>query len=256
MATDAVCPKCGGTGFIIFERANVSGAEPCDCRAEGRAARLEERAQIPPLYRHASFDNFVVPGTEHPTARRELTTVLLSVKNFVRDFPNEKRPGLLLVGETGTGKTHLAVAALRQIVEKGFEALFCNYQTLLNTIKAGYDPSSNSANREAYQNALDSEVLLLDDLGAHRATDWVEDTVNSIITYRCDNRKPLLATTNMPDPDAGSVIVQRSGLDKPEYRRTLTEQIGARARSRLFEMCTVIKMPLVEDYRIRKGKQF
>lgn len=84
----------------------------------------------------------------------------------------------------------------------------------------------------------------------------MEDTINSIITYRCDNRKPLIATTNMPDPDAGSVTIQRSGLDKPEYRRTLGEQIGARARSRLFEMCTVIRMPLIEDYRVRKGKQF
>jgi len=256
MTTDAVCPKCGGTGFIIIERADMSGAGPCDCRAKGRAARLEDRSQIPVLYQKASFDNFLVPGHENPTARRELTTVLLAVKQFVREFPNEKRPGLLLIGETGCGKTHLAVAALREIIAKGFEGLFCNYQTLLNAIKAGYDPASNSSNREAYRTALDSEVLLLDDLGAHRITDWVEDTINSIVTYRCDNRKPLLATTNMPDPDAGSVTIQRSGLDKPEYRRTLAEQIGARARSRLFEMCTVIRMPLIEDYRVRRGKQF
>jgi DNA replication protein DnaC len=257
MASDTVCARCGGTGFIIVEHANISGAEPCDCRAQGRAARLEDRSQIPALYRHASFDNFVVPGIENPVARRELTTVLLAVKKFASDFPHEKGPqGLLLIGEVGCGKTHLAVAALRQIIDKGFEGLFYNYQNLLNSIKAGYDPSSNSSNREAYRSALDAEVLLLDDLGAHRATDWVEDTVNSIITYRCDNRKPLLATTNMPDADAGSVVVQKSGLDKPEYRRTLAEQVGARARSRLFEMCTVVRMPLVEDYRVRKGKQF
>jgi DNA replication protein DnaC len=256
MTSEAVCPKCGGTGFIITEHGTLSGASPCDCRAQGRASRLEDRSHIPVLYRKASFDNFVVPGNENPTARRELTTVLLAVKQFVRDFPNDKRPGLLLIGETGCGKTHLAVAALREIMAKGFEGLFCNYQELLNDIKAGYDPASNSSSREAYVTALDAEVLLLDDLGANRTTDWVEDTINSIVTYRCDNRRALLATTNMPDPDAGSVTIQRSGLDKPEYRRTLAEQIGARARSRLFEMCTVIRMPLIEDYRVRKGKQF
>jgi DNA replication protein DnaC len=256
MTGDAICSRCGGTGYIIIERGNVSGAEPCGCRALSRAAGIGERSQIPVLYSKSSFDNFVVPGNENPTARRELTTVLLAVRQFVRDFPDEKRPGLLLIGETGCGKTHLAVAALREILAKGFEGLFCNYQTLLNNIKAGYDAASNSSNREAYRSALDSEVLLLDDLGAHRISDWVEDTINSIITYRCDNRKPLLATTNMPDPDAGSVTIQRSGLDRPEYRRTLAEQIGARARSRLFEMCTVIRMPLIEDYRVRRGRQF
>jgi DNA replication protein DnaC len=85
----------------------------------------------------------------------------------------------------------------------------------------------------------------------------VEDTITAIITYRCNNKKALIATTNVPDADAGSTVVQKNvALDKPEYRRTLGEQIGARARSRLFEMCTVIKMPLVEDYRVRKGRQF
>jgi len=265
MATQAVCPKCGGTGFTIVERANVSAAEPCDCRFRERAGHAEERAQIPPLYQNASIDpkagNFVVPGSENPIARRELNNVLLSVRSFVRDFQTVKPPGLLLIGETGTGKTHIAVAALREIMQRyGRDGLFCNYQTLLNNIKAGYDTASNSSNREAYRNTLEADVLLLDDLGAHRVSDWVEDTVNSIVTYRCDNRKPLIATTNMPDPDARGAPVEgtepRAERGRPELRRTLAEQIGARARSRLFEMCTVIRMPLVEDYRVRKARTF
>ena len=256
MATDSICPKCGGTGFMIVEGANLSGAKPCDCRFQGRAERMEERSQIPPLYRNASFDNFSVPGPENPIARRDLTNVLLAVKNYVREFPNESRPGLLLIGEPGTGKTHLAVAALRKIIEKGFECLFCDYQNLLDRIRSGYDPGSNSSNKEAYRVALDAEVLLLDDLGAHRVTDWVEDTVTSIVTSRCNNRKALIATTNLPDGDAGSSLMDKSALGKPEYRVTLSERIGPRARSRLFEMCTVIRMPLVEDYRLRKARTF
>jgi len=216
---------------------------------------MEERAQIPPLYQHASFENLVVPGPDNPIARRELTNVLLELKNFVRDFPNDSRPGLLLIGESGTGKTHLAVAAMRKIVEKGFECLFCDYQNLLDRIRSGYDPASNSSDKEAYRVALDSEVLLLDDMGAHRVTDWVEDTITSIVTWRCNQRKALIATTNLPDGDAGSALSERTALGR-DYRTTLAERIGARARSRLFEMCTVIRMPLVEDYRLRKGRTF
>ena len=264
MASDAVCPKCEGTGFIIIERGGISGAEPCDCRALGRTERLQDRSQIPPLYRNASFDNFVVPGVENPNARRDLTTALLAVKGFTREFPNEKRPGLLLIGDVGVGKTHLAVAALREIIGKGFEGLFYSYQALLNNIQKGYNPVSSAADRDAYRTAMEAEVLLLDDIGAQRAHDWVEDTINSIVTYRCDNRKALIATTNAPDPEAktasgqeiGTVPRQKDALGQPIHRRTLAEFIGGRARSRLFEMCTVIRMPLVEDYRVRKGKQF
>jgi DNA replication protein DnaC len=255
MAGEAVCPKCGGAGWIVTERGGVSGAERCECFAEGRAEKLEDRAQIPPLYRSVSFDTFVLPGPDNPMARRELQTSLLAASNFVREFPNQSRPGLLFIGEPGSGKTHLAVSVLRKILEKGHQGLFCDYQGLLDQIRSGYDASSNSANKEAYRTALDAEVLLLDDLGAHRVTDWVEDTITAIITHRCNHRKPLIATTNLPDPQAGAGAMQKTALGT-EYRTTLGDRIGARARSRLFEMCTAIRMPLVEDYRLRKARTF
>lgn len=249
---ETVCPKCGGTGWQVAERDGISGAERCDCLLEGRASRLEENAGIPPLYRNASLENFLLPQ-DNPVAYRALGAVANDVRGYSREYPTGQKPGLLLIGEPGTGKTHLAVAALRRLIARGFEGLFFDYQNLLDRIRSGYDAASGSSDKEAYRSALEVEVLLLDDLGAHRVTDWVEDTVTSIITYRCNHRKAMIATTNLPDPDAGDRMVERGeGVERVRYKTSLADRIGERARSRLFEMCKVAPMPRVVDYRLRK----
>lgn len=250
---DTACAACGGTGWKIVERAGLSGATRCDCAAAERARYLQETANIPQNYLDASLDNFAIPQ-DNPVARQGLGTVLMQVRSFVREFPAGEKPGLLLVGAPGTGKTHLAVAAVRALLARGHECLFFDYQDLLTRIRSGYDAASGAADREAYRSALDTEVLLLDDLGAHRVTDWVEDTVTAIITSRCNQKKPLIATTNLAAVSSLQEMTMPGGEKKTIRERTLPEAIGARAYSRLFEMCRVVQMPAVEDYRMRRAR--
>jgi len=251
---DPNCPLCTGTGFRIVERSGLTAASKCDCGTEQRAERLIDGAKIPSNYRGATLANFDVPQ-DNPIAKTTLGGALLQAKAFARDFPSDSPPGLLFIGEPGAGKTHLAVGVMKQLLEKGHECLFFDYQNLLDRIRSGYNAASGASDKEAYRAALDAPVLLLDDLGAHRVTEWVEDTVTSIITYRCNHRKPLIATTNLPDHDATGKEIEYTGAGGTAvYKKTLVEMIGTRARSRLFEMCKVIKMSAVEDYRVKHSR--
>jgi DNA replication protein DnaC len=248
------CPKCNGTGWISSDRDGLAVAERCTCVEEERIEGLAGKAQIPPNFLKASFENFLLPQ-DNPTAQRGLADVMLAVSAFARNYPKNPKPGLLLLGRPGSGKTHLAVAVLQLLLSQGHEGIFFDYQNLLDRIRAGYNETLGTSNREAYLSALDFEILLLDDLGAHRVTDWVEDTVTAIVTHRYNHRKTLIATTNLVDPEISASVIEVGIGVAPAYKTTLEERIGERARSRLFEMCKVIRMPNIEDYRVRRGKE-
>jgi DNA replication protein DnaC len=255
MMSESVCPHCGGSGWKIVEHDGASGAERCNCVGSLRTRLLEERAGIPPLYRNASLDSFNLPK-DNPQASHALSYVRNIVGSYADDFPLGTKRGLLLIGETGTGKTHLAVAALRKLIAKGYEGVFFDFQTLLSCIRAGYDKQSDSGDRKSLRTALDAEILLLDDLGAHRIKEFVEDAVTEIITHRCNHQKALIVTTNLIDDTTSGENVERdSGLKEKIYSKyKLGERIGSRARSRLFEMCRVVRMPRIEDYRLLNRK--
>ncbi len=247
---ETVCPLCEGTGWRIVDREGVSGAERCTCVPATRARRVEGNAGIPPLYQNASFENFSL--RKGLPAIDSLSWQVTQVRNFASNFPvANSKPGLLLIGNTGTGKTHLAVAALRRILAKGFEGIFYDYQNLLDRIRAGFDSNSGASEKEAYRFAMETPVLLLDDLGAHRVLEWIQDTVTAILTYRCNHNLPLIATTNLPERAA-----TRNPDGTSDYGRTLADVLGERAHSRLFEMCNVVRMPAIEDYRLSRSATF
>lgn len=244
---ETVCPLCDGTGWKIVERNGLSGAKRCSCAIAARTVSILDSANIPPNCEHASLDSFNLPR-DNPVANRALSSAMNGVRKFVNDFaPHAERPGLLLIGDPGAGKTHLAVAALRALIAKGHEGIFFDYQNLLDRIRASYNPTSGAADREVYRAAMDTEILLLDDLGARsKVTEWVEDTITSIITYRCNNKKPLIATTNL---EMDEKVAYTSAGGTAVHHRTMAEMIGTRARSRLFEMCRIVRIHSVPDYR-------
>src|ERR1019366_1731994 len=193
MPVSNVCPNCAGTGWKIVEREEVSGAERCECVQADRALRLDAEAGLPPLYADKSFENFLLPR-DNPATDGMLTAVFMKVRGYALEFPNTKQPGLLLMGYPGCGKTLLAVAALRALMAKGFAGLFFDYQNLLDRIRSSYDTASGASDRTVYRDAMEADILLLDDLGAQRILPWAEDTVTAIITTRCNERRPFIAT--------------------------------------------------------------
>ena len=244
------CPICGGLGWKTVERDGITAAERCECSLLERTRVHAERAGIPPLYEEASFENFSLQRN-NPPVHKILFKAFNDANSFADQFPFQtKKGGLLFIGGNGSGKTHLATAVLRELIRKGFQGVFFSYQHLLEKIRSGYDPTSGASAREAYQAALDCEVLLLDDLGAHRVTDWVEDTINSIVTHRANHRLPVIATTNCRDESVDGTMPSATAaqITRGPY---LSERIGMRARSRLSEMCQVISTRGVPDYRDR-----
>jgi DNA replication protein DnaC len=174
-----------------------------------------------------------------------LLAAQVQVRGFATNYPLETR-GILLVGTIGTGKTHLAVGALKVLIaERGAQCLFCDYRELLRQIQNTYNSQVTATELELLNPVMNAEVLVLDDLGAIRPSEWVWDTVSLMINSRYNNMRTTIITTNYPALAPGE-----GGL----RAETLGDRIGERMRSRLIEMCRVIEMQ-GQDFRQFAGRQ-
>jgi DNA replication protein DnaC len=151
------------------------------------------------------------------------------------------------------GKTHLGVGILQALIEqRGASGLFYDYRELLKQVQNSYNPKVAATELEILAPVFDAEVLVLDEIGASKPTDWVWDTVAHILNTRYNDRRTTIITTNYANlPPLGMA----AGVDDPRTQartamreETLGDRIGERMRSRLQEMCVVVEMQ-GEDFR-------
>ena len=245
---DVVCQICFGTGTRLD---SGKGAAICDCRRSNSGARALDAARIPPRFRECSFHNYYPKNDSQYFAHS-------FASRLVDEYPAVET-GLLFMGSVGVGKTHLAIAVLRELIEKkGVTSLFYESGSLLKAIQDSYNPVSQTSEMRVLAPVYQAEVLVLDELGATVPTNWVRDTLYQIINTRYNHKKLTIFTTNYLDEPRGAVEENPDAAD-PKRRRTfaadriqemttLEERIGTPLRSRLYEMCKKVKIE-GDDYR-------
>jgi DNA replication protein DnaC len=239
------CPLCGGTGWVLEETQGAAAfAKRCKCVLDKQGQILLEKANIPRRYQNCSLDNFEVHNDSHRDA-------LKISKQFVKNYPAQEI-GLLLIGPCGVGKTHLAVAIIRELLEKkGIPCSFYDFRELIRDIQNTYTPDSVVSESDVLAPVFENEVLVLDELGAKRSSAWVEETIFYIINHRYNHKKLTIFTSNYLD-SGDEEDSRQSYFKKSDFFKkgddTLLDRIGIRLRSRIYEMCKVVEI-WGEDYR-------
>ena len=225
------CPLCDDTGWKPVDADGVRRVVRCDCWREGIGQQRLADANVPKRYQHCTIANF--------TAYNEsLERAAVKASQLADAFPIVNK-GLFFEGQPGVGKTHLAVAVLKQIVQTtGARGLFYDTRDLLRVIRSTYDASIRTTELEILRPVMTADLLVLDDLGAEKTSEWVEETMNLIVNTRYNERRATIFTSNyedIPDDTEPNALIFR---------------IGHRMRSRLHEMCDFVVLDAA-DYRER-----
>ena len=231
LSPSLVCDRCNGTGWVPLPGDSMR-VEPCGCQGDLRRQQRLASAAIPRRYQHCTLDTFKASS---PTLKNARTRV----QDFVDLWPaTDEGRGLLLMGPCGSGKTHLAVAALVEVIGSGKPGrlLFNNFQDLIQEIQASFDNDQVPSKSELLRPLLEVDLLVLDELGSQKPTTFVQDILYYVINTRYNEERTTIFTTNYTDA--------AEGKEEP-----LGQRIGVRLRSRLYEMTNLIPFAGALDYR-------
>jgi len=218
------CPICNDTHWKSIDVDGVEQVVRCDCWRGDLVKRLLIDARIPPRFARVELDTFEQDTDAQRSAWRKAAA-------FVDAFPVVDK-GLLFYGPHGVGKTHLAVGILKACIRtKGARAYFFELRELLRLVRDTYNRSVEETEMEVLDPLLKADLLVLDDLGAERTSEWVQETLGLVVNTRYNAKRPTVITSN---------LVDITDVTDP---RSFTFQVGARTRSRLLEMCDWVEIP-------------
>ena len=241
------CRICEGAGQrVITNKSGDRYVQDCTCRVQSRQLRILERAKVPLRYAHCNLEDY---DTGFPSATPSLRGACGWATDFVNRYPQQtSHRGALLTGSIGVGKTHLAVGILKKaILERGATGLFVDYRDLLKQIQNTYSQRGGATEMDVLEPVFRAEILVLDELGASKPTEWVWDTIAHILNTRYNECRTTIITTNYANlPPAGYTDTSNGGslsmVRSAGREETLGDRIGERMRSRLQEMCVVREM--------------
>jgi DNA replication protein DnaC len=226
---DKVCEKCGGRLFILTKEGTVE----CECREDYLTKLRLNASGIPRRFKNKTVNSF--------KGRDKKTKDLRSFANsYIKCFnPRiEGSTGLLFMGGTGCGKTHLAIGIMRAIIEKGFTGHYCNMVDFFALLRDSYGGDVDYDEMDMIDRATSVDILVMDDIGAEKPSLWMLDRLYNVVNRRYESNLPILVTTNKLDI------------------KDLEDHVGKRVVSRLCEMCQILDSEFPDiDYRM-KGLDF
>lgn len=215
----SVCPLavCDGSGWIVDEN---DVASPCECRRR-RVEKSRSKgvsATLPRRFRGVSFDRPPLSEMAREAGTRNQVAEVRAFCDAIDERISDGA-GLWLQGDTGTGKTTLAMLVSKAALDAGRTAAIYSLPGLLSRIRRTFDGEAGEDSYFTFFNRLTSvDLLHLDDLGAENRTEWVLEQLYAIIDRRYSDRRSIVVTTNLEEPE-------------------LYEQLGDRIVSRLTEIC-------------------
>lgn len=214
-----VCQHCFGATWVLGDDGE---AVPCVCREE-TIRRARTRGLITTIPRRYAGIAVSDDGQHVADAGRTLDfppAVTRSVLRYVRTIDDQLAAGkgIWFTGDTGTGKTTLAMLVSREALRAGHTVAIYSVPRLLAEIRNTFDASSDSSYAQLFEKLTRVDLLHLDDLGAEQQTEWVLEQLYAIVNERYEDGKALAVTTNLDES-------------------ALKAQIGERTVSRLVEIC-------------------
>lgn len=240
------CPECRQTYFDAYLKIPPSGkkvlverigclcfqkqeiAEALKDSGISRSKDIFERSGLGKRFRQCTFETFKLYS--------EIQEAFESVGEYCEHFNiyKEQGTGLLLKGSAGCGKTHLVSALAHQLIFMGHTVKFIMVPVLLENIRQSYNKKNPDDESNIIQELSRVEVLILDDIGSERPTDWVREQLFILVNARYEGMKPTLTTTNCQGKE-------------------LSDRLGSRTISRLIEASKIINIE-AGDYRLRLNK--
>lgn len=184
------CTKCGDTGTL--------NGEWCEClkkRANKLAAdELNKSSPLEPCT-FESFDLSLYPerSKNGDNPREEMKNIFQICVDFADNFKGNEK-GLLMIGGTGLGKTHLSLAIAARVIEKGFCVVYNSVPELLRTID---NEQFGRSTGDTLSVISTCDLLILDDLGAENTNERTSSQLYEIINSRICRSLPLIVSTNL-----------------------------------------------------------